>query len=120
MSTRKFFFFVVIFFLVSSFFSCKENNEYKGIVIVTIMDADGSNAEPVGNCELIFGKEHYAEDIKRVDYTDANGRYEGIWNKPVVLDVKATKEINSVIYSGTTSMRVELQGAKPAEIIFKR
>ncbi len=73
---------------------------------------------PVPYCELVFGDTNYANDVKRIEYTDISGTYEGIWTKDVSLKVVATKEIDSVLYTGTTVLKVKTQGAEPAEIIF--
>ncbi|MDR0367978.1 MAG: hypothetical protein LBH82_02405 [Bacteroidales bacterium] len=120
MCNKKYFFLALFAAGISSFFlSCKENDEYKGIVIVSMIDTLDIKT-PVPNCELVFGVDSFAADVKRVAYTDNAGRYEGIWKKDVFLPVVATKEIDSVMYTGSSVLRVKVQGAEPVEILFKQ
>lgn len=120
MNSKKFFFLIFATIAISYLFSsCKENNEYKGIVKVSIIDTLDIKS-PVPHCELVFGDTNYANDVKRTEYTNINGVYEGTWTKDVTLKVVATKEIDSVEYTGVTSLKVKTQGAEPAEIIFKQ
>ena len=118
MNIKKYFFLILVTIAVSYFFSsCKEDNEYKGIVDVFIIDTLNIKA-PVAYCELVFGDTNYAPDVKRTEYTNIAGRYEGIWTKDVSLKVVATKEIDSVLYTGASVLKVKTQGVEPVEIIF--
>jgi phosphoribosylaminoimidazole (AIR) synthetase len=120
MNSRKYFFLVFTTIAISYLFSsCKEDTEYKGIVKVSIIDTLDIKM-PVAYCELVFGDTNYANDVKRTEYTDISGTYEGIWTKDVSLKVVATKEIDSVLYTGSSSLKVKTQGAEPVEIIFKQ
>lgn len=118
MNSRKYIFPVLVAITVSYFFSsCKENTEYKGIVDVFIIDTLNIKT-PVAYCELVFGDTNYAQNVKRTEYTNIAGRYEGIWTKDVSLKVVATKEIDNVLYIGASVLKVKTQGAEPVEIIF--
>ena len=120
MNVKKYFFLILVMIGISCLFSsCKEQNEYKGIVIVSFIDTFNVKT-PVAHCKLVFGEEDYAPDVKRTDYTDVSGRYEGIWKKDVSIPVVATKEIDDVVYTGASSLKVKLQGAEPVEIIFQQ
>ena len=58
--------------LVSTYFlSCSEDEVYRAKVLVTMIDTLNVEARvPVPKCQLIFGEEHFAEDIKRTVYTN--------------------------------------------------
>lgn len=83
-----------------------------------MIDDSGSKI-PVPLCQLVFGEENFAPDIKRTGYTDANGKYEGEWSREVSLRVRASKEINKKIHTGVSIIRLSDGGIAEQEILIK-
>ena len=111
----------IVVLLSSVYFtSCKEDNVYRAIVTVSMIDSTIQEARtPVPNCQLIFGEDHFAEDIKRTVYTDNFGRYEGEWPREVSLRIQASKEINGIKFTGASVVRLKKEGAGEVEILIK-
>jgi hypothetical protein len=104
---------------VSSFSFCKKESQYKAIITVSMIDDATDKKIPVPSCKLVFGEDNFAEDIKRVGYTDANGKYEGEWPREVSLRVRASREINNKLYSGVSIIRLSEGGVSEQEILIK-
>ena len=111
---------VIFLFSASCFYSCsKEDNMYKGIVTVSrLEETDASFVKiPVPNCKLIFGEEIFDPEIYREEYTDATGKYEGVWNREVSLRIFASAEVNGKMYSGASAIRLSLGATANVEVL---
>ena len=119
MSSKKFLLVGIMFlFSVSCFYSCKKNNTYRAVIKVSMLD-EFNNKVPVPECKLVFGKDNFAPDVRRVGYTDKSGVYEGEWTREVTLPVDATRDINGSLYSGYSVIRLTLDGIAEQEILIK-
>ena len=121
MKHRRTIFAGLFILLLSTFFlSCSKNEVYRAKVLVTMTDP--LNAEvriPVPNCQLIFGEDHFAEDIKRTVRTNDIGIYEGEWPREVSLRIQASKEINGKMYVGGSYTKMKKDGIGNVEILIK-
>ena len=76
-------------------FSCKKNTECTGIIYTYTMQ-NGVKI-PIGGCTLRIGdikgdqEDRLDTNIMRVVVTDANGYYEGTWNRQVRLPIDAQR-----------------------------
>ena len=120
MSYNKLFLAGIMFlFSVSCFFSCKQDDTYKAVVTVFRLDETGTEMRkiPVPNCKLIFGEDKFDADIYREVYTDATGKYEGVWKREVSLRIQASAEINDKMYTGASFIRLSLGATEEREVL---
>lgn len=109
---------VVVLFSVGCFFSCTKNNVYKAVVTVSRLNSENVKI-PVPECKLVFGEDNYVAEVKRIGYTDMNGKYEGEWDREVTLPIYVTRTIGDTVYSGFSMIRLTQENVAMCEILIK-